>query len=113
MPASTVQDMLYMLPELSSLDSGAVSFWLNEGQRQVIIDGFQIVDENFDMLHRYMTAHLLFTNNIIKGTISQESVSGSISVSYAIQADGNYNNFWLREYILLKTRLTSGAGRIA
>lgn len=110
MASASTQDMTYMIPELGNLDSGVVSFWLSEAQRLVILDGFAVADDNFDLLQRYMCGHLLFINNIVRGTVTSENVSGSIALSYGIMTDPNYTDQWWKKYVALKSQLMGDLG---
>ena len=102
--------MVFMIPELANTSSGVVEFWLSESQRFVVLDGFDVSDPNFDLLQRYMCGHLLCVNNVIRGTITSESVAGSISASYQVKGDDNYENLWWKRYVALKTQLKCLSG---
>lgn len=111
MSAATINDMIKMIPELASVDSGIVSFYLQDAKRRVILDGFAESNANFDLLQRYMCGHLMHENNVVRGEVSSESVA-DVSISYANTGGGGVSimNKWQKEYILLKERLTDHLG---
>ncbi len=112
MALALLTDLTTMIPELQAIDPGIISFYLNQAQRLVQIDGFLITDPNFDILQLYMSGHLLMANNIIRTTVQSESVQGSISISYEKTKDPNYTDPWQRKYIAFKNQLQGAPGRV-
>jgi hypothetical protein len=100
MSAATTDDMIAMLPELTTVSSGTIALYLDDAALRI-----QDVDESdagYGALHRYMAAHLLAVNNIIRGEITSERVA-DVGVGYAnaAQTPGGYADKWERAYYQL------------
>jgi hypothetical protein len=96
MSAATTDDMIAMIPELAIISSGTVVLYLDDAALQ--IHDVEEDHASYNMLHRYMTAHLLAVNNIIKGEVESERVA-DVAVSYSVpQKSENYSDKWERKY---------------
>jgi hypothetical protein len=113
---ATTTDMMRLLPELNAvnaLDATIIPEYLTDSERLVILDGFQVVDDNFDLLHKYMTAHLLHANNIVRGEIITETVQ-DVTTGYNAREDkAGFADKWERKYVQLKLRLQGFNARLA
>jgi hypothetical protein len=112
MSVATVQNMIEMIPELVDTDSGTLSLFIADAKAIVEGDGTAETETSFNMLHRYMTAHLLVDSGIVAGNITNESV-GDVSVQYSnvSQADIGSDR-WEMLYNQHKTRIQGLTGRI-
>jgi len=97
--------MKNMIAELKPIDSAVISLYLDDAAFKVGRDGFAEDDDNFAILHRYMTADLLCQNNVIHDQVTEQT-TGKVSQSYrAGQLADGYRNNWHRMYFALKSDL--------
>jgi len=112
MSAATAQDMIDMIPELVDTDSGTLSLYLADAKAIVEGDGTAETETSFNMLHRYMTAHILADAGIVAGNITNESVE-DVSVQYSNTAQTEIgSDKWEVLYNQHKTRIQGLTGRI-
>jgi hypothetical protein len=98
--------MKSMITELASMADSVINLHIADAAIMVKRDGFGEADDNFAMLHRYFTAHLLHQNNIIRGKIISDRV-GPISQSYdRKEVLEGYADQWFMKYVQLKSEFS-------
>lgn len=111
MSAASTEDMVKMIPELASVDSGTITLFLDDAAL-MITD----VDEDnaaYNALHRYMTAHLMTGAGLVKGdSVTSERVA-DVSVTYqGPQSDTKYADKWEAAFFRLLSRIIGPDERI-
>jgi hypothetical protein len=112
MSEASVLDIKEMIPELATTDSGTLSLYLDDASLIVQGEGIGTTAAEFNLLHRYMTAHLLADAGFVSGDVSSESV-GDVSIQYGSksQSDDGLDK-WERLYNAHKARTQGMTGRI-
>jgi hypothetical protein len=111
MSEATVANIIEMIPELATTDSGTLSLYLADASAIVQGEGIGITDAAFQILHKYMTANLLSGAGLVSGDITSESV-GDVSIQYGSGSESGYNNKWEGLYNAHKARTQGMTGRI-
>ena len=113
MSEATVANIIEMVPELATTDPGTLSLYLADASLIVQGEGIGITDAAFQMLHKYMTAHLLSGGGVISSDITSESV-GDVSIQYSSGSgsESGYSDKWEGLYNAHKARTKGMTGRI-
>ena len=102
MPATDLATVRNFLPGLSKTSGDTIDLSISDAQDVTEGDGVGINDPAFEKMHRYMTAHLLSQQGILKETSSASVKDVSRSVVTNVRGEGSSPYLKLYEEQLIK-----------